>query len=119
MLFKLLEYTHQPIFAAWPHGSTMHTSLRTFVLSMTGALALCASIPGHAQSGDLLARVKANKEITVGTEARYAPFESIENGKIVGYDADLLQYVLKSLPDAKLKQLDLPFQGLLPALDAK
>src|ERR1700675_608102 len=81
----------------------MHKSLRTFVLSMTGALALCASIPGHAQSGDLLARVKANKEITVGTEARYAPFESIENGKIVGYDADLLQYVLKSLPDAKLK----------------
>jgi polar amino acid transport system substrate-binding protein len=86
---------------------------------MTGALALCASIPGHAQSSDLLARVKANKEITVGTEARYAPFESIENGKIVGYDADLLQYVLKSLPDVKLKQLDLPFQGLLPGLDAK
>ena len=97
----------------------MHKSLRTFVLSMTGALALCASIPGHAQSSDLLARVKANKEITVGTEARYAPFESIENGKIVGYDADLLQYVLKSLPDVKLKQLDLPFQGLLPGLDAK
>ena len=86
---------------------------------MTGAFALLASAPGFAQGNDLLARVKANKEITVGTEARYAPFESIENGKIVGYDADLLQYILKSLPDVKLKQLDLPFQGLLPGLDAK
>lgn len=50
---------------------------------MTGAFALIASVPGFAQGSDLLARVKANKEITVGTEARYAPFESIENGKIV------------------------------------
>jgi polar amino acid transport system substrate-binding protein len=97
----------------------MHQSFRTLILSMAGALALCVAVPGHAQDGDLLARVKANKAITVGTEARYAPFESIENGKIVGYDSDLLQYVLKSLPGVELKQLDLPFQGLLPGLDAK
>ena len=97
----------------------MHKPFRTLVLSLTGALALCASVPSWSQSNDLLARVKAAKEITVATEARYAPFESVENGKIVGYDADLLQYVLKSIPDVKLKQLDLPFQGLLPGLDAK
>jgi polar amino acid transport system substrate-binding protein len=114
-----LNEIHQPFNAASLHGSIMHKSLRTFILSMTGALALCVAIPGHAQSGDLLARVKANKEITVGTEARYAPFESVDNGKIVGYDSDLLQYVLKSLPGVQLKQLDLPFQGLLPGLDAK
>lgn len=97
----------------------MHKPLRTLVLSLTGALALCASAPGWSQQNDLLARIKANKEITVATEARFAPFEYIDNGKIVGYDADLMQYVLKSLPDVKLKQLDLPFQGLLPGLDAK
>jgi polar amino acid transport system substrate-binding protein len=97
----------------------MRKSLHTVVLSFTGALALCASIPGYSQSNDLLARVKANNEITIATEARYAPFEYIENGKIVGYDAELMQYVLKSLPDVKVKQLDLPFQGLLPGLDAK
>ncbi|WP_144109352.1 transporter substrate-binding domain-containing protein [Paraburkholderia sp. BCC1886] len=97
----------------------MHKPFRTLVLSLTGALALCASVPSWSQTNDLLARVKAAKEITVATEARYAPFESVENGKIVGYDADLLQYVLKSIPDVKLKQLDLPFQGLLPGLDAK
>jgi polar amino acid transport system substrate-binding protein len=86
---------------------------------LTGALALCASVPSWSQNNDLLSRIKANKEITIATEARYAPFEYIDNGKIVGYDADLMQYVLKSLPDVKVKQLDLPFQGLLPGLDAK
>ena len=97
----------------------MHKPFRTLVLSLTGALAFCASVPSWAQDTDLLSRVKASKEITIATEARYAPFEYIDNGKIVGYDADLMQYVLKSLPEVKVKQLDLPFQGLLPGLDAK
>lgn len=97
----------------------MNRSFRTLILSLAGALALCASAPGWSQDNDLLSRIKANKEITIATEARYAPFEYIDNGKIVGYDADLMQYVLKSLPDVKVKQLDLPFQGLLPGLDAK
>lgn len=95
------------------------STLRTAVLALAGTLALCAAAPSWSQGSDLLARVKANKEITIATEARYAPFEYVDNGKIVGYDADLMAYVLKSLPEAKVKQLDLPFQGLLPGLDAK
>ncbi|MBB2929031.1 transporter substrate-binding domain-containing protein [Paraburkholderia silvatlantica] len=96
----------------------MHKSVRRFVLALSGVFTLAAAAPVLAQD-DLLARIKSNKEITVATEARYAPFEYVDNGKIVGYDADLLAYVLKSLPDVKVKQLDLPFQGLLPGLDAK
>lgn len=68
---------------------------------------------------DLLEQIKQNKQITVATEARYAPFESVENGKIVGYDVDLMNYVFAALPGVKVKQLDLPFQGILPGLDAK
>lgn len=97
----------------------MPTLFRTLLLSLTGALTLSASFPSWSQDNDLLARIKASKEITVATEARYAPFESVENGKIVGYDADLMHYVLQALPGVKIKQLDLPFQGLLPGLDAK
>ena len=41
-----------------------------------------------AFSADLLERIKEAKEITVATEARYAPFEYVDNGKIVGYDVD-------------------------------
>ncbi|MEX3972556.1 transporter substrate-binding domain-containing protein [Paraburkholderia caribensis] len=97
----------------------MNKPLRSLVVSLLGALALVVATPGWSQSDDLLARIKTNKEITIATEARYAPFEYVDNGKIVGYDADLMAYVLKSIPDVKVKQLDLPFQGLLPGLDAK
>jgi polar amino acid transport system substrate-binding protein len=97
----------------------MNKPLRSLVFSLLGALALVTATPGWSQSDDLLARIKTNKEITIATEARYAPFEYVDNGKIVGYDADLMAYVLKSIPDVKVKQLDLPFQGLLPGLDAK
>jgi len=97
----------------------MNKPLRSLVFSLLGALGLVTATPGWSQSDDLLARIKTNKEITIATEARYAPFEYVDNGKIVGYDADLMAYVLKSIPDVKVKQLDLPSQGLLPGLDAK
>ncbi len=94
-------------------------SIRTIVLSLAGTFMLCVALPSHSQDKDLLERIKEKKEIVIATEARYAPFEFVENGKIVGYDEDLMDYVLKALPGVKVKQLDLPFQGLLPGLDAK
>lgn len=85
-------------------------------LTLVSASLFCA----QAYSADLLARIKEAKEISVATEARYAPFEYVDNGKIVGYDVDLMNHILaKSLPGVKVKQLDLPFQGILPGLDAK
>ncbi|AJJ12086.1 bacterial extracellular solute-binding s, 3 family protein [Yersinia rohdei] len=83
---------------------------------------LCAAsvFSAAAHSADLLDRIKADKTITIASEARYAPFESVENGKIVGYDVDLMHHILqKNLPGVEVKQLDLPFQGILPGLDAK
>ncbi|MFX1736067.1 transporter substrate-binding domain-containing protein [Paraburkholderia sp. A1RI_3L] len=97
----------------------MLISFRTLLLSLAGACAVLVSTPSWSESNDLLSRIRTNGQITIGTEARYAPFEYIENGKIVGYDADLMQYVLKPLQGVKVDQLDLPFQGLLPGLDAK
>ena len=89
---------------------------RRAVKNLTFALAtLLASSLAHAD--DLLQRVQQKKQITIATEAHFAPFESVENGKIVGYGADLMTYVLKDLPEVKVKQLDLPFQGILPGLD--
>ncbi|MBK5416068.1 transporter substrate-binding domain-containing protein [Pseudomonas sp. TH31] len=53
-------------------------------------------------------------------EAHFAPFESMENGKIVGYGADLMHYVLDTdLAGVEVRQLDLPFQGILPGLDTR
>ena len=89
---------------------------RRAVKTLSFALATLL-VSSMAQAEDLLQRIKQEKQITIATEARFAPFESVENGKIVGYGVDLMNYVLKDLPEVKVKQLDLPFQGILPGLD--
>ncbi|GHU02998.1 ABC transporter substrate-binding protein [Betaproteobacteria bacterium] len=80
---------------------------------------LCSVLSINARADDLLDAIKNKKEIVVGTEAQFAPFEFVENGKIVGYGADLMNLILADLPNVKVKQLDLPFQGILPGLAAK
>ena len=101
----------------------MHTR-RVFALALTRVCAivvgaLLVTPPSYAQTPDLLARIKQQKVITIATEARLPPFEFVENGQIVGYDKDLLTEALKDLPGVKLNQIDLPWQGILPGLDAK
>ena len=97
---------------------------RRFVtrLSLTAAslsLLSLAWLPASAIAADLLNDVKAKKEIVVGTEAQFAPFEFVQNGTIVGYGPDLMNLILADLPGVKVKQFDLPFQGILPGLAAK
>lgn len=82
------------------------------------ALGLAIATPASA---DLLADIKAKGVFTAGTEARFAPFEFIENGEIVGYSADIMK-VIMAHPDmagVTLERLDLPWQGILPGLTAK
>src|SRR5690606_25282970 len=80
------------------------------------AASLSISVAGVADAADLLERIEQKGELVVGTEARYPPFEFIENGQIVGYGVDLFEEVMKGLPGVNVKRLDLPFQGLLPGL---
>ncbi len=63
-----------------------------------------------------LAEIKASGKVTVGTEAAYAPFEFVENGKIVGYDKDVLDRIVAAW-GVQLDQLDTPFAGILTGLD--
>lgn len=95
--------------------------LRLFAVPLCWTALITAGVfSAAAHSADLLQRIKDAKVITVATEARYAPFEYVENGKIIGYDVDLMNHILaKRLPGVAVKQLDLPFQGILPGLDAK
>src|SRR6185312_15587303 len=43
-----------------------------------------------------LADIKSRGTVTVGTEAASFPFEFVENGKIVGYNKDILDRVVAS-----------------------
>lgn len=70
------------------------------------------------EKSNILSKIKEKNKVVVGTEAAYAPFEFIEDGKIVGYGSDILAEVIKSL-DVPMEQLDTPFSGILSGLDEK
>jgi polar amino acid transport system substrate-binding protein len=95
-------------------------SRRVAGLAVLAVLAGSAPAP-RLEAAGLLDEIKKRKEIVVATEAQYPPFEFVENGRIVGYHADLLALVMKELvgQGVKVNQLDLPFQGLLAGLQAK
>lgn len=84
---------------------------------LLGALSLLVGVDA-ARAADLLDQIKQKGEITIATEARLPPFEFVDDGKIVGYDPDLMADVLEEMPGVRLNQLDLPWQGILAGLDA-
>lgn len=88
--------------------------LATLSLAAAGLFAA-----GTAQAQSLLETIKSKKEIVIGTEAQFAPFEFLQDGKIVGYGPDLMNLVLSDMPEVKVKQMDVPFQGILPGLATK
>lgn len=67
-----------------------------------------------------LEKIKESGVMVVGTEAAYPPFEYIDEstGEIVGYGRDMLEYIADDL-GVEIQQMDLPFQGILPGLEAK
>jgi polar amino acid transport system substrate-binding protein len=84
------------------------------------AVVLAATVVGvtaapKPASADPFDEIKKRGKVIVGTEAGYYPFEFIEDGKIVGYDEDVLNAIIKSW-GFKMEQIDLPFAGILPGL---
>jgi len=95
---------------------------RNGALGFVVALLILALVPWYpapaGAASSLFAQIKKRGQVTVATEAAYYPFEFVENGKIVGYDKDVLDAIVKAW-GIKLNQLDLPFAGILPGLEAK
>lgn len=88
---------------------------RTYTI--TAGLLLSFTFASTAQS-DLLDDIHSEGIFTVGTEARFAPFEYIEDGEIVGYSADIMEHIMPELgDDVELIRMDLPWQGILPGLE--
>jgi polar amino acid transport system substrate-binding protein len=86
-------------------------------------LVLCAVLAITALTGRLahatdLAEIKSHGKAMVGTEAAYAPFEFVQDGKIVGYDKDILDRMIANW-GVTLEQIDVPFAGILAGLDQK
>lgn len=80
---------------------------------------LLIAAPTHsAQADGLFAQIKQRGTFVVATEALYNPFEFVQDGKIVGYDEDLLHAIVAAW-GVKLQQLDVPFSGILVGLDQR
>jgi len=60
-------------------------------------------------------KIKRVGKVTVGTEAAFPPFEMVEDGEIVGYGKDILDFIVADM-GVELNQLDLPWQGILPGV---
>ncbi|CAO1669469.1 transporter substrate-binding domain-containing protein [Salinicola sp. NYA28a] len=90
------------------------------VTRFSGMMALALSLYSLTASvqADLLDQVQQKGKLTVGTEARFPPFEFVEDGKIKGYSADMMKIIMDSpeFKNVSLDRLDLPWQGILPGL---
>ncbi|HKV43103.1 MAG TPA: transporter substrate-binding domain-containing protein [bacterium] len=96
---------------------TRRIGLALAVAVLVIALLGTSTVSSGASPG-LFQQIKQRGEVTVATEAAYYPFEFVEGGKIVGYDEDVLNAIIKAW-GIKLNQLDLPFAGILPGLEEK
>lgn len=60
----------------------------------------------------------ATKKLYVGTNAEFAPYEYLENGKMVGFDIELMDAIGEEL-GYEIVWSNMSFDGLLPALQMK
>ena len=76
-------------------------------------------IGSHAAAAqDTLADIRKRRQIVVGTEFQFAPFEFLQGDKPVGFDVDLFDLVAKDL-GVEVKWVDLPWVSVLPGLEAR
>ena len=92
---------------------TRSAFLRSMVLGLctAGLLVACGggSGGGSSSSGD------SGGSWSVGTEPAFPPFESTNNGKLEGFDIDLLN-AIGAKAGKTINFQSLPFDGLIPAL---
>jgi polar amino acid transport system substrate-binding protein len=91
---------------------------RRTLLTAAGSAALL-SLPAirPARAADTLAEVKKRGTLIVGMEAAYVPYEFFKDGKIIGYDPDIIDVWAPKL-GAKPQLVDTAWNGIIPALYA-
>ncbi len=93
------------------------TRLSRRLLLAAGA---ASALPRFALAADAttLAQIKAAGELRIGCEAAYVPFTYRQDGKIVGYDVELADLLVKPL-GVKATFIDTAWAGVIPSLYAK
>ena len=89
------------------------STLRSICLAACLPLSLAAASLCHAATTATL----TPETFKVGIEVAYPPFESWQNGKVVGFDAELADLISKQL-GTQLQLVDTQFSGLILGLNA-
>ena len=93
------------------------TMLRRSLLIGSAAVAGANLVSIGAARADTLDAVKKRGTLVIGTEAAYVPYEFVKDGKIIGYDPDIIDIMVKNL-GVKPEIIDTAWAGIIPALYA-
>ncbi|MCM3740850.1 basic amino acid ABC transporter substrate-binding protein [Oceanobacillus luteolus] len=93
--------------------------MKKFILSIliVGFLGILAACGSEADGDDNGGGESDKLVITVGTSPTYPPFESEENGELIGFDIGLIEKIAEA-EDFEVEFTTMQFDGLIPALKA-
>ena len=91
---------------------------RRTLLAGAGSATLLSLAGTRRAYADTLDEVKKRGVLVVGTEAAYVPYEFFKDGKIIGYDPDIVEHFVQKL-GVKEQLVDTAWNGIIPALYAK
>jgi polar amino acid transport system substrate-binding protein len=91
--------------------------LRRTLFTGAGAAGLIGLSSVRSARADTLADVKKRGTLVVGMEVAYVPYEFFKDGKIIGYDPDIIAEMMPTL-GAKAQLIDTAWNGIIPALYA-
>ena len=87
------------------------------IIALALVLVLCLSLAACGAKGATLADVKKAGKITVATSPDFPPFESLEGGKVVGIEVDIMELVAKDL-GVEIEFVQMDFDSVLVGIQA-
>ena len=87
------------------------------LIALALVLVLCLSLAACGAKGAKLADVKNAGKMTVATSPDFPPFESLEGGKVVGIEVDILNLIAKEL-GVELEIVQMDFDSVLAAIQS-
>lgn len=91
--------------------------MKKIIAIVLSALMLCTCLTACGSKAATLDSVKKAGKLTVATSPDFPPFESLEDGKVVGIEVEIMELICKDLGvEMEIKQMD--FDSVLPGVQA-
>ena len=87
------------------------------LIAIALALILCLSLAACSAKGPTLSEVEKAGKLTVATSPDFPPFESLEGGKVVGIEVDIMELVCAKL-GVELEIVQMDFDSVLVGIQS-